>query len=690
VETIAIDAETRLLRPGQMAPGLVCLTEARRGALPTICDKVPAIAKLRGIFSGHDIVVGHNTAYDLAVACATAPDLTPLVFRAYDENRVTCTMLRQQLLDIAAGRFGGYETTDGRWVKPRYSLDEVSWVTAGIRLKKTGFRLFYTLFDGVPIEQWDAHAAVVQARAAEYRDGAPDAAFDDLKSCIDPKKWPAELDGLINADPKEARLYALEDARATLAVHDVQEQHKRYLDDQHRQAFTYFVLHLSSVWGLRTNGEAVDALRVQLEQHYRELEGQLVEAGLVRQKGSRDMRAVKDRMIEVCKRDGLPIRRTDGHAGEGAKCKDAEGNALPSGDDACVEHVSTDGDACNATEDPLLVAFAELSTTKKVLTNDIEALKKGVTLPVHPSYGFAETGRTTCRNPNIQQTSKREGIRECFVPREGKVFAQCDYPQLELYALAQCCVSWLGYSKLAEALNAGLDAHTWFASRLHKVPYEQGVELHAADDPDFYRMRQLAKAFDFGKPGGLGDNTFKTYAKKAYGLELSDEDVEKYGKEWKATWPEMTHYFRRISNLLDVPEGKKATVESLFTKRFRSGDPQRFYCAACNNGFQALGSDCAKSACRNIGKRLYSDVTSPLYGSRLVAFVHDEFIVETDDGPNAHEAAYALAAEMAAGANVFLPDVPIPVSKLKPVLMRRWSKKARQVFDAQGRLTPWE
>ena len=45
---------------------------------------------------------------------------------------------------------------------------------------------------------------------------------------------------------------------------------------------------------------------------------------------------------------------------------------------------------------------------------------------------------------------------------------------------------------------------------------------------------------------------------------------------------------------------------------------------------------------------------------------------------------------MADGANEFLPDVPIPYSKMIPTLMERWSKQAETVFDADGFLTPWD
>lgn len=684
-QPVAIDTETALIRPAQMAPRLVCLTAKRRGAAPTLHIADGAKAQLDEVFRAGDVLVGHNVAFDLGVACAAHPSLIAPVFGAYEADRIADTMIRQWLLDTAAGKYRGHIDEKGRWKGRGYSLEELAWRCAGIRLKKTGFRLFYGLFDGVPVDRWDAHAIDVQARASAYLDGEPDAELDEARALIGEKRWRAELDGLIAADPSEARTYALADAEATLAIYEAQEQHRRYLEDQHRQAYAYWVLHLSSCWGLRTDGPAVEALRADIEAHYRELEAELMAVGLVRQDGTRDTKRAKRIMVEVCRRDGLEIRRTDGHVGDGAKCKDIDGQPLPAGDAACAEHVCLDADACNATEDPILVAYAELTTDKKILSNDIEALLKGTTLPVHPSYGFAETGRTTCRGPNIQNQSKREGIRECFVPRPGKVFAQCDYPQLELYTLAQCCVSWLGQSKLAEALNAGVDPHLKFAARVAGVEYAQAEALLDADDERINTLRKFGKVFNFGKPGGLGIPKLVTYAKKVFKLDLSEAYARELNAEWYATWPEMLHYFARVNALCDTPDGK-AVVETLFTRRVRGGAS---YCAACNNGFQALGSDCAKSACRNIGRRLYVEQGSALYGSRLVAFVHDEFIVETDDGDRAHDAAYALAEAMSEGANVYLPDVPIPVERLKPVLMRRWSKRAKQVFK-EGRLIAWQ
>lgn len=294
---------------------------------------------------------------------------------------------------------------------------------------------------------------------------------------------------------------------------------------------------------------------------------------------------------------------------------------------------------------------------------------------------------------NIQNLRRREGIREAFVPRPGCVFVDCDYPQLESYTWAQFCLKKLGVSRLAEVLNGGRDNHLILTATMVDLPYERVEERYLGGDAEIDDLRQLSKVGNYGFPGGMGEETMLASAKK----QLRREVVARLGldlprmkllrEQWKETWPEAPVYFDYIKSLgPPYPEKYRATAETLFTRRFRGGAT---YCAACNNGFQALGADCAKHAGWLIAKAQYVERISPLFNSRTVAFVHDEFILEAKDDARAHDVACALADVMVQGANVFLPDVPIPRAKMKPCLMRRWSKKAKPVFDRDGRLIPW-
>ena len=163
------------------------------------------------------------------------------------------------------------------------------------------------------------------------------------------------------------------------------------------------------------------------------------------------------------------------------------------------------------------------------------------------------------------------------------------------------------------------------------------------------------------------------------------DTLQQLKDQWLVAFPEMEDHFNRIRRLTDTDDGL-AMVETLFTGRWRG---KATYCATANNGFQALGSDCAKNAVWKVAEAQYTNRRSPLFNTRTVAFVHDELILECKDDGRAHDVAFELAKVMADAANEFLPDIPIPFEKMQPTVMYRWSKKAGQVFDDNGRLIAW-
>lgn len=707
---LAFDTETALIRPAQLAPPMVCLTWQRPGIAPGIEHVYDAKPRLRSwLNDATTLLIGQNVAYDMAVICAEFPELVPLVFAAYRANRVTCTKLRQQLLDIAGGVFRGRIGSKGKWITHKYDLQDLAKRHLGRELIKDGWRLEYANFRDVPLAKWPARAAELQARARVRRAELPAIVDKDALEYNEVRN----LDAIIADVPEGVLKYPLDDAECTLGVYLSQEKHAAYLKDQYRQAYAQFVLYLSSTWGLRTHGPGVEALRVELTQAHDELELELQALSLVRDNGTRDMKAIKARMIEACHVYGLPLRRTDAHE----KCELG---------DACDEHISLDADACDAVVQAAasgegdaaadaeageaFMTYAEFTAVTKMLTNDVKMLVAGTVYPVHTRYDMAETGRTTSSKPNIQNMNTgrmkrgqetrvsmrlRPGIRQAFVPRPGFVFIQADFPQLELYTLAQCCIKWLGFSKLGDMLNAGLDPHLAFAATLLGISYEAAAKQKKTPEVD--QARQIGKVFNFGKPGGMGNKKLKVWARKTYGVELTPAQLEQYTLAWHEKLPEMRQYFARVNSMFG--DNERTSIETLFTERYRGGAT---YCAACNNGFQALGVDCAKRAMCLVAEAEYvasyvggTGSVSPLFGTRTVAMVHDEFIAETPetrDGWAEHHAAFELARLMTVGANEYLPDVPIPMSKMEPTIMRAWSKEAKQLWAGEGasrRLIAW-
>ena len=654
------DTETTRFRPGLMAPPLVCVTWASPGKSAGIlhANDPRTLSLVTSWLTGHDTLAGHHVPYDLAVLCAKWPQLTSLVFAKLDRDEITDTKLRQQLLDIAAGQFRGYErkfekeiieektvcnvhqdcvenpaigivcaATTGlgvrkeikrvvrgaRWVSHSYDLDALIYRAAGRRLDKDTWRLRYGEFLDVPLEQW----------------------------------------------PEGARTYPLEDAKATLEVFLKQEEHARYIPDQFRQARAAWALHLTSVWGLRTHAPGVDALERETINSLKAIEGELRSHGLVREDGSRNIKAARKLMVDVCEKLKKPVRLTD------------------------KGQVSLDADACEATEYDIFESYAELTSLKSVLNKDIPMLRAGTFLPVHTSFGLAGSGRVTSSKPNVQNPRRLPGIREAFIPRPGKVFAQADFTALELHTLAQVCVTLFKQSHLAEVLNKGLDPHTAFAADILGISYEEAMRKKKAGDDDLDNARQTAKVANFGFGGGLGAAKLVLFARKSYKVILTEEQARALKAAWLERWPEMKLFFKHINDLIDEETGE-ARVVQIFSNRIRSGC---HYTAAANSFFQGLGADAAKRATYLVSRACYAEPNSILYGSRVVNQVHDELIVETDDTPVAHDVAMELERLMKMGANEFLPDVP---ARAEPLLARCWSKKSKPVYDANKRLVPWE
>jgi hypothetical protein len=269
--------------------------------------------------------------------------------------------------------------------------------------------------------------------------------------------------------PEGARTYPLEDARATLEVFLAQQVHADYMPDEYRQSRAAWALHLCSVWGLRTDRVGVEKLEAETLASLAKIEDDLKAAGLVRSDGSRNTKLAQKLIVEVCDEQGITLRLTEGGA------------------------PSLDADACEASGDETLKAYAELTSLKTVLNKDIPVLKAGSTYPVHTSYGMAASARVTSARPNVQNPRRLVGIREAFIPRAGKVFAQADFSALELHTLAQFCIRLCGYSELAIALNKGRDPHTEVAVAILGISYEAGMALKKSGDKQFDNARQAAK-----------------------------------------------------------------------------------------------------------------------------------------------------------------------------------------------------
>lgn len=264
--TVFFDTETHCFSPGNQAPRVVCLQWVTEHGNPCLVKRDGGVGPLhlmriedlvRSWLERGETLVGHNVAYDFACLVSDYPELTPLVWQAYREDRVQDTMFRQKLADIGRGR---YRTR-------RYDLGSVSAIHGGPALNKDDpWRTRYAELEDVPLGEW----------------------------------------------PEDALKYALLDAEATRAAYLGQEA--RYdpalLVDACSQARKFWALQLASVWGIRTSARGVTSLREGVEERIEQLRGILVESGLLRDNGTRDTKAAKAHMIAVCAELGVPVSTT--------------------------------------------------------------------------------------------------------------------------------------------------------------------------------------------------------------------------------------------------------------------------------------------------------------------------------------------------------------------------------------------
>lgn len=277
-----------------------------------------------------------------------------------------------------------------------------------------------------------------------------------------------------------------------------------------------------------------------------------------------------------------------------------------------------------------------------------------------------------CQNP-----PRKGGVRECIIARPGYVLAGCDYDTIELRTLAQCCLDILGHSALAIALQNGEDPHASYAAMRLGVEYDEFLRRMKEGDKESEGARQAAKPANFGFPGGLGPKTYVEYA-KGYGQFLTLEEAKEAREFYMNRWPEMREYFRFIAAetendapLIHLGSGR-VCGKVRYTKR-------------ANGYFQGRAADGAKAAMWALFKECYmgedtvgdlGGKVSPLFGSRPILFLHDEFILEVPE-VTAHLAAARLQKVMEFQMQKWIPDIPAKASAL---LMRRWFKGAKPAF----------
>ncbi len=670
---VGVDTETGLLRRGLLAPPLVCVTlsteaaeegdpvsvyrwnhvQTDRGVLLKADDGAAAIGAL---LQGGATLVLHNAPYDLAVLGVHEPRLVPEIWRAYHEGRIVDTKVRERVIRVALGEleYSLQRGPDGPAMgRTRYDLASLVRRYHGAELVGKArnadgsdpWRLRYAELADVPLDEWPEEAV--------------DYAISDAY-------WALEV-----ADAQ------LADYPRVLGGYETRGRDGRPLAER-RETIAAWVLHLWATWGVRTSPAGVRAALSSWAEHAAAGRAVGLRRGWVRPNGTRDLRATQAAVAEAL---GPQTPRTK------------PSKTFPDG------QVKTD-------EETLESCGGDLAVYATAASWDLVASRWGHALPLGCAFALTsrpesliETGRTSWSDPPLQQPPREGGVRECIVPRPGWVLCSVDYDAAELVALAQVCL-WAGLgSSLGDAINRGIDPHLQVAAELLGLTYEEAGRRRKASDEAVVEARQVAKALNFGLPGGLQAEGFRGFA-RGYGIELSAARAAELVEWWYQLKPEIRAYFRWVEARL----GPEEIVQHPVSMRLRGGTR---YTAALNGYFQGLVADGAKygaevlTSCAygyphpdlvegrlpRIGQRRGREIAELLAGRiRPVLFLHDEILSEIPEAV-AHDVAEAKAEVMVAALQRHTPDVRVTA---EPALMRRWSKAAKTVRDEHGRLLVWE
>ena len=295
---------------------------------------------------------------------------------------------------------------------------------------------------------------------------------------------------------------------------------------------------------------------------------------------------------------------------------------------------------------PVINSILKYRMYKKLCSTYLEGYRPyfdSKTKLIHTTYNqtVTATGRLSSANPNLQNIPIRENegreLRKIFVPREGNVFIDADYSQIELRLLAH----FSGCKELIDAYNNDRDIHAVTASQVF------GVKLDEVTD----KMRRAAKAVNFGIIYGISDFGLSQNLNISVGT--AREYIEKYFASYSAVKEYMNENvaFAKANGYVSTLTGRKRYIPEISSSNFNLR--QFGERAAMNMPLQGSSADIIKIAMINV----YNALKKEGLKTKLILQVHDELVLDAPKD-EAKRAAEILKTEME---NAVKLNVPLTV-----------------------------
>ena len=268
-------------------------------------------------------------------------------------------------------------------------------------------------------------------------------------------------------------------------------------------------------------------------------------------------------------------------------------------------------------EHPIVEKILEYRSLMKLNSTYVEGMIPYVnekTKRIHSYFHqtVTATGRISSTEPNLQNIPTRielgKRLRKVFKPKEGYIFIDADYSQIELRVLAHISQD----EHMLEAFKNNEDIHKQAASKVLNIPIEEVTKEQRSD----------AKAVNFGIVYGISD----------FGLAQQLGISKKKAKEYIEQYLEKYSGIKNFMNDIVEKAKEQGYVDTLFNRRryipeLKSNNymVREFgKRAAMNTPIQGTAADIMKIAMVNLNKELENSNID----AEIILQVHDELILE--------------------------------------------------------------
>lgn len=266
---------------------------------------------------------------------------------------------------------------------------------------------------------------------------------------------------------------------------------------------------------------------------------------------------------------------------------------------------------------PIIEKILEYRSLQKLNSTYVEGLLPYINEKTGRIHSFfhqtiTATGRISSTEPNLQNIPTRidfgKQIRKVFKAKDGYVYIDADYSQIELRVLAHISQD----ENMLHAFLNGEDIHKQAASKVLGIPIEEVTK----------EQRSSAKAVNFGIVYGISDfglaeqlgtsrkeakNYIEQYLEKYSGIDKFMKDIVEQAKQ--DGYVETLFHRRRM-----IPE---LSSNNFMVRQFGAR-------VAMNTPIQGTAADIMKIAMVS----MYKELQKSGYDAKIILQIHDELMIE--------------------------------------------------------------